>query len=308
MDKLRAMRAFVAIVEQGSLTRAAQRSKTSAPTMVRLLAGLEAELGVRLMNRTTRSLALTDEGREYFGHCQRLLADLDGAERSLADRGKVPAGRVIVTASVTFGRMHVAPLLTEYLLAQPGVAVELRLLDRIIDLTDEGVDLAVRLGRLPDSSAIAVAVGSTRRVVCGSPAYLDRKGVPEHPGELDQHACIRYLNAPVPEDFRLRLGKSERRVAVRGILDTNQIEAAVAACESGIGLGQFLKYQVEAQLQSGRLQLVLTRFEPEPLPIHVVYPHARLLSARVRTLADFLIARLKPKLSTEPRASLRRGH
>jgi len=307
MDKLRAMRAFVAIVDAGSLTRAARRLKTSSPTMVRLLSGLEDELGVRLMNRTTRRLALTDEGREYFAHCRRLLADLDGAERSLAERGSVPRGRVIVTASVPFGRIHVAPLIAEYLLAQPGVAVELRLLDRVVDLTAEGVDLAVRLGRLPDSSLIAVPVGHTERVVCGSFAYLERHGAPKRPEDLARHGCIRYLNGGVAEDFLLRHRKGNQRTEVAGAFDTNQLEVAIDACSRGVGLGQFLKYQVESLLAAGTLRRVLTAYEPEPVPIHVVYPHARLVAARVRLLVEFLVARLKPALKLrDDEAELRR--
>ena len=190
MDKLRAMQTFVRIVEGGSLTAAAESMRVSLPSVVRGLAALEQSLDVRLLNRTTRRLALTDEGREYYERAKRVLADVDEAEAALSARRTQPKGRLRVTASVLFGRLHVAPAVSAFVVRHPAVSVELVLLDRPVDLIEEGIDLGVRIGALPDSSLVAVPVGETRRVVCASPAYLERHGAPAEPGDLAAHRCI----------------------------------------------------------------------------------------------------------------------
>ena len=193
MDKLRAMTTFVRIVETGSLTAAAERLRTSPTSVVRSLSGLERALGVRLLNRTTRRMALTDEGRDYFERCRRLLSEVEDAEAALLARQVKPAGRLVITAPVMFGRLHVAPLVIDFLAAFPDVRVELLLVDRIVDLIDEGIDLAIRIGTLPESSLVAIPLGSTRRVVCASPAYLASHGQPRHPNELPGHRAIRVV-------------------------------------------------------------------------------------------------------------------
>ncbi len=189
MDKLRAMETFVRIVDRGSLTAAAESLQTSLPSVVRRLAALEESLGVRLLNRTTRRIALTDEGREYYLRCKRVLDDVVEAEAALSARRAAPRGRLVVTAPVLFGRMHVAPLVIDFLVRHRALQVELRLLDRMVDLVEEGIDAAVRIGRLPDSSLVAIAVGQTRRVVCASPAYLKRAGTPKAPPDLARIAA-----------------------------------------------------------------------------------------------------------------------
>ena len=190
MDKLQAMATFVRIVDRGSLTAAAESLRTSLPSVVRTLAALEATLDVRLLNRTTRRMALTDEGREYYARCQRVLADVDDAEAALSARRAAPKGRLRVTAPVMFGRMHVAPVITEFVGKYPAVRVELILLDRVVDLVEEGLDVAVRIGHLPDSSLVALPIGETRRVVCASPAYLKRAGTPVALADLAAHRCM----------------------------------------------------------------------------------------------------------------------
>jgi DNA-binding transcriptional LysR family regulator len=297
LDKLRAMATFVAIVDGGSLTAAARRAVTSLPTVVRTLAGLEAALGVRLLNRTTRRLSLTDEGRDYYERCKRVLAEIDEAERTLVERKVVPTGKLVVTASVPFGRWHVAPLVLAFLAEHRQVSVELLLLDRIVNLTEEGIDVAVRMGPLADSSLVAVPVGQTRKVTCASPAYLRRRGVPSHPDQLPRHACVRLLDAGGWTDWAYTVADKPRRVAITGAFATNQLEAAIDACAAGLGCGQFLGYQVQDRLGRGELRAVLTRFEPQPIPIHVVYPQTRLLSARVRALVDWLVAGLRARPS-----------
>ena len=296
MDKLRAMQTFVRIVDRGSLTAAADALRSSLPSVVRTLAALEAEVGVRLLNRTTRRIALTDEGREYYERCKRVLAEVDEAEAALSARRAAPKGRLRVTAPVMFGRLHVAPVATDFIARYPTVQLDLLLLDRVLDLLEEGVDAGVRIGRLPDSSLVAVPVGQTRRVVCASPAYLRRAGAPRSPAELTRHRCVNFSGVAPAQEWSFR----QERVPVSAAFASNQIEPALDACVSGVGLGQFLCYQVQALLDGGKLKRVLAEFEPVAQPIHVIYPHARLLSANVRAFVDWSVSRLRKRLRAPP--------
>jgi DNA-binding transcriptional LysR family regulator len=295
MDKLLAMTTFVRIVERGSLTAAAAALDTSLPSVVRRLAELEAVLGVRLLNRTTRRLSLTDEGREYYERSRRVLADVDDAEGALAARRAAPRGRLRITAPVMFGRLRVAPVVAAFLAEHAALQIELLLLDRIVDLVDEGLDVGVRIAQLPESSLIAIGVGHTRRVVCASPAYLKRAGAPTLPRQLAGHACIASSTLGETHEW-LFGGSTPQRITVRPVLVTNQIDAAIDACLRGLGCVQALRYQVQAALDEGTLERLLARFEPDPLPIQLVYPHARLLSANVRAFVDFAVPRLRASL------------
>jgi DNA-binding transcriptional LysR family regulator len=296
MDKLRAMATFVRIVDRGSLTAAAESLRTSLPSVVRTLAALEAALDVRLLNRTTRRIALTDEGREYHARCQRVLAEVDEAEAALSARRAVPRGRLRVTAPVMFGRMHVAPVITEFVGKHVAVRAELILLDRVVDLVEEGIDVGVRIGRLPDSSLVALPIGETRRVVCASPAYLRRAGTPASPADLAAHRCVSFGGLAPGNEWTFASSGKATRVAVTPTLASNQIDPALDACVGGAGLGQFLSYQVRALLETGKLKRVLMGFEPAPLPIHMIYPSARLLSSNVRALVDWAVPRLRARV------------
>jgi DNA-binding transcriptional LysR family regulator len=292
MDKLRAMETFVRIADRGSLTAAAETLSTSLPSVVRTLAALEAELGVRLLNRTTRRLSPTDEGREYLERCKRVLAEVDEAEAALSARRVAPKGRLRITAPVMFGRLRVAPLVTEFVLKHPALQIELTLLDRIVDLVEEGIDAGIRIARLPDSTLVAVSVGQTRRVICASPAYLKRAGTPKTPQDLMQHRCISFSGLATGNAWSLG-GGGNTQIEVPSALATNQVDAAIDACLRGVGPGQFLCYQVQALLDVGKLKRVLQSFEPEPVPIQLVYPQARLLSANVRAFVDWAVPRLR---------------
>lgn len=303
MDKLRAMTVFVRIVEAGSLTGAAARLGTSLASVVRALGGLEQALGVRLLNRTTRRIALTDEGHEYHERCRRLLAEIEDAEALLTDRRATPAGRLALTAPVMFGRLHVAPVVIDFMQHYPAVRVELSLLDRVVDLLDEGIDLAVRIGPLPDSSLVATPLGETRHVVCASPAFLARHGVPQRPADLAGQPGIRFTGlgrASVWEFADPQAGRrataAPARVVPGEAFTTNQIDPALDACVAGLGFGRFLAYQVHALLARGALVQVLAGYEPPPRPIHLVCPHARLLSSRVRTFVDHVAPLLRARL------------
>ena len=288
MDKLLAMRSFVAIVDHGSLTAAATALDRSLPTMVRTLAALEESLGTRLLRRTTRRMSLTAEGQGYLERCRRILGDIEEAEASVMRAQIEPRGQIRMTAPALFGQMHVAPALTEFLRRFDGVQVELMLLDRVVNLVEEGIDLAVRIAHLSDSSMVAVPVGRVRRVVCASPALLRNQGLPEHPRELSERPCVRFRGINPGDSWSFQDAGREISVRTRGCFTCNQAAAAAQACAEGLGFGMFLSYQVEPLVRSGRLQPVLADFELPSLPVSLVYPEARLVSTRLRALLDWL--------------------
>lgn len=297
MDRLRAMEVFVRIVESGSLTAAASALGVSAPSVVRSLAALERVLGVRLLNRTTRRSSLTDEGREYYERCRRVLSEIEAADAALSARRVEPRGRLRLTAPVMYGRMRVAPIVTAFAARYPDVEVELLLLDRVVDLVEEGIDAAIRISRLPESSLVAIGVGETRRVLCAAPAYLRRAGTPKSPADLADHRCIVFTGLTRNNEWSFA-GEPPMRVAIRPALRTNQFDVAIDAVLRGLGCGQFLCYQVEALMAKRKLTRVLGKFEPLPVPIQIVYPHARLMSPNVRAFVDLAVARLRAPRAT----------
>jgi len=297
MDKLRAMDMFVRIVDGGSLTAAADALQTSLPSVVRTLAALERMLDVRLLHRTTRRIALTDEGREYYERCRQILAATDDAEAALSTRRVTPKGRMRVTAPVMFGRLHLAPLAMQFLAQHRALQIELLLLDRVVDVLEEGVDVAIRIGALADSSLVATSVGETRRVVCASPAYLREAGAPREPADLAAHRCVNFTGLVPGGEWLFATSRGARRVPVRPVLASNQIDVALDACLQGVGIGQFLGYQVQALLDAKRLTRVLGEFEPDATAIHLVYPHARLLSTNVRAFVDWTVPRMRKRLA-----------
>ena len=303
MDKLRAMATFAAIADRGSLTAAAAALDSSLPAVVRQLASLEAALGARLFNRTTRRIALTEEGRDYLERCRRVLAEVDDAEAAVSARQQRPSGRLAITAPVLFGRLHVAPLVAEFLARHPQVKAELLLLDRNVDLIEEGLDLAVRIGELADSSLVAVKAGETRRVVCASPAYLRRAGTPQKPEDLRHHRCIRFTGLSRGQEWEFRQRGRPLRVRVDGPFATNQGDTAIDACKRGLGCGVFLAYQVREALAAGTLRLVLEAYEQPPLTVNIVYPHAKLLPSRVRLFLDWFRPELGRRVAASPVSS-----
>lgn len=292
MDKLRSMQIFVEIAERGSLTATAEAVGKSLPSVVRILASLEEVLQVRLLNRTTRRIALTEEGRVYLERCRRVLADIEETEHALNQRQSEPSGTIAVTAPVRFGEMHVAPAVASFLERYPKTRVELLLLDRVIDLLEEGMDIAVRIAPLADSSLIARPVGSIRQVVCASPALLQRVGEPAHPRELADQPCVRFTGISPGATWEFADSDGRLAVSINSRVTSNQVGASLEACSAGVGFGRFLCYQVMPLVAAGRLAMVLQEFEPTPTPLSVVYPHSRLLSSRVRAMADWLVESL----------------
>ena len=292
MDKLGAMTTFVRIVEAGSLTAAADALDTSLPTVVRTLAALERHLGISLIKRTTRRLHLTDEGAQYLERCRVILSAVQEAETLVSSRSE-PAGRLTVTASALFGRRHVAPVVSDFVRRYPKVTAELLFVDRVVNMIEEGVDVGVRIAHLEDSSMIAVPVGRTRRVVCASEAYLRRHGVPETPNDVRKHVCIRHIGLTPRNEWRFRTGARTVVVPIMSAITCNDIDSAINACIDGLGLGMFLSYMVPSEGSRGRLTYVLEKFEPEPTPIHVIYPQAKLLSNKVRMFVDECVDKLR---------------
>ena len=293
MDKLGAMQTFVRIVEAGSLTRAAASLETSLPTVVRTLAGLERDLGVSLLKRTTRRIHLTDEGSQYLVRCRDILAATQEAEALLTARRTEPVGKLSVTASVLFGRRHLAPILYDFLLRHPKVTADVLFVDRVVNLIEEGVDVAIRIAHLRDSSIIAIPVGRVRRVVCASENYLRKYGAPQTPDDLREHLCVRHLGLVPRSEWHFRVGSREVSVPINSVVTSNDIDGAVDACIDGLGLGMFLSYMVAPYRKSGRLKYVLENIENEPVPVQVVYAQSRLMSSRVRAFVDECVNKLR---------------
>ncbi|MBV5291675.1 MAG: LysR family transcriptional regulator [Curvibacter lanceolatus] len=287
MDKLKAMQTFVQIADAGSLSAAARAQGGSLPAVVRTLALYEAHLGVRLFNRSTRRISLTPDGRQHLASCRQLLGAVAEAEAALREGATQPTGTLTVTAPVLFGQLHVAPAVTRFVQQHPQLQCRVVLLDRVVNLLEEGFDMGLRIGHLDDSSLVARALGEVRRPVVASPAYLARVGQPQHPRDLQQANCIHRIDGrnawgPFQEHGRLF------DVEVSGQLAFNHNAPAVAACVLGGGFGQFFSYQVAAELQRGELVEVLQDFQGPPTPVQVVYPHARLLPVRARLFIDWM--------------------
>lgn len=296
MDKLQAMAVFVQIAESGSLTAAARELDRSLPAVVRTLAALEEEVQVRLLNRTTRRIALTEQGRLYLEHCRKILADIEETERLLGNDQQEPSGMLTLTAPVRFGEMYVAPAVNRFLQQHPRVQVNLLLLDRVVNMLDEGIDLAVRIAPLSDSSLIAKPVADIRRVVCASPEILARHGQPTHPDALAQLPCVRFNGISAGSVWPFQDGAKKLNVKITGSLMCNQIAASVEACVAGLGFGYFYSYQVMPYVKQGKLNIILEEFELPSQPVSLVYQHRQLLSAKIRTAVDWLSADLKAAL------------
>jgi DNA-binding transcriptional LysR family regulator len=290
MDRFVAMKAFVTVAELRGFAAAARRLRISPPVITRLVAALEEQLSIRLLQRTTRSVALTDAGARYLERARRILADLDEAERTARAERTEPTGRLAVTAPEVFGRREVAPLMCDFLARHPAATGELLLADRIVNLVDEGVDVAVRIGVLRDSSLRARAVGATRRVVVASPSYLARRRRPRAPADLAAHTLVHFSALAAQPEWRFHRRGRELRVPIAPRLVTNSAEAAIGHAERGGGLAMVLAYQVRDLVKAGRLEVVLARYEPPPLPIQLVYPGARLPAANLRAFIDLAAA------------------
>jgi DNA-binding transcriptional LysR family regulator len=299
MDRLEAMAVLIAAVETGSLSAASRKLRTPLPTVSRKLSDLEAHLGTRLLIRSTRKLTLTDAGLAYVAACRRLLEQLGDAERAAAGEYSAPRGQLIVTAPVAFGRLHVLPVVDDFLAAFPEISVRLLLADRNVHLIDDDIDMAVRVGALPDSSMVATRVGSVRRVVCGSPAYFAAHGTPRIPQDLSELVCVTFdaLTSATEWHFPTQQRKAEKPVPVRSRLSVNTAEAAVDAAVAGVGVTRVLSYQAARAVDDGKLQIILAAFEPEPWPVNLVHAAQGSLPLKMRAFLDFAAPRLRRTLA-----------
>jgi DNA-binding transcriptional LysR family regulator len=288
MDRLDAMQAFVAVADLKGFAPAARKLHLSPSAVTRLIAALEERLGARLLQRTTRQVALTDVGARYLERVRRILSDVEEAEGAAEGERTLPSGRLVVSAPVGFGRLHVSPVMSAFLKRYPEVSGELRLSDQMINLVEDGVDLAVRIGHLADSTLVARHVGEMRRIVVASPAYLKARGEPKAPAFVAAHDTIQFGATTAAPDWRFAEEGSEVRVAHAPRFITNSADAAIQYAEAGGGLTRVMFYQAAAALAAGRLRIVLAKFEQPPLPIHLVYPTSRLLSAKVRAFIDLV--------------------
>ena len=288
MDRIDAMQAFVAVADLQGFAPAARKLGLSPSGVTRLIAALEDRLGARLLQRTTRSVTLTDVGARYLERVRRILSDVEEAEGAAEGERSRPSGRLVVSAPVGFGRLHVSPVMSAYLKRYPEVAAELRLSDQIINLVEDGVDLGVRIGHLADSTLVARRVGEMRRIVVASSRYLKQRGTPAAPEAIASHDTIQFGAATASPDWRFVDDGREIRINCTPRFLTNSADAAIQYAEQGGGLTRVLAYQAAEAIKAGRLKAVLVEFEPPPLPIHIVYPTSRLLSAKVRAFVDIV--------------------
>jgi DNA-binding transcriptional LysR family regulator len=295
MNRLEAMGVLVAVVDSGSFSGASRKLGMPLATVSRKVSELEAALDARLLVRSTRQLSLTEPGRSYVDACRRILDEVGEAERNVAGEYRAPRGELTLTAPVVFGRLHVVPLLVDFLRAYPEVNARLLLNDRNVNLLDEHVDLALRIGELPDSGMIATTVGGVRRIACASPAYLAQSGTPRHPRDLAMHACVSFDAIAAVDAWRFREHGAELRVPIVSRLAVSTAEAAIDAALAGLGITCVLSYQVEAALRDGRLVRILKGFEPAPLPVSLVHSHQGPLPLKLRALLDFAAPRLRAR-------------
>jgi DNA-binding transcriptional LysR family regulator len=298
MNRLEAMSTLLAAVDAGNLSAASRKLGVPLATVSRRVSDLEAVLRTKLLVRTSRRLELTDAGRSYVAACRDILAAVEQAERTAAGEYAAPRGEMVVTAPIVFGRLHMLPVIVEFLTIYPDIDVRLVLTDRVTNFIEDHVDVALRIGSLPDSSLIATRLGSVRRVVCASPDYLKRRRPgPSRPGDLEGHACITFEGLMSPTVWKFGRGKAEMSVAIRSRLVVNTAEAAIDAAVAGLGVTRVLSYQVAEALRARTLKILLAEFEPEPSPVSLVYAGQGLLPIKTRAFIDFATERLRRTLA-----------
>jgi DNA-binding transcriptional LysR family regulator len=293
MDRLQAMTMFLAVADGGSFAAAARRLKVSPSVVTRAIAALEQRLGARLLTRTTRMVRVTQAGASYAEDCRRLIAGVEEAEAAAAGAHRSPRGQLTITSPILFGRMYVTPIVVSFLARHPELAVSCYFVDRLVNLVEEGVDVAIRIAELGDSSLQAVRVGQVRRVVCAAPGYLARHGTPQRPQDLAAHTLIAASGGTPSSEWRFRKGARAIPVRLRPRLATTTNDSALAAALAGFGVTRLLSYQVARHVREGKLKIVLAEFEPPPMPIHVVHREGRNATQRVRLFLDAAIAALR---------------
>jgi DNA-binding transcriptional LysR family regulator len=293
VDRFHLMNVFVAVAEEQGFAGGARRLGLSPPAVTRAIAALEQRLGVKLLNRTTRFVRATDAGARYLESARRILSEVDEADEAAAGTHAAPRGELAVTAPVLFGSLYVVPGIVEFLERYPDVSVSALFLDRVVGLLEEGLDVGVRIGELPDSTLRAIPVGFVRRVVCASPRYLEKHGVPREPGELARHTVVAASPVSPSVEWRFGAGKHSVSARIKPRFSVTSNDAAIRAALLGFGITRLMSYQVADHLAAGRLERVLAAREPPPLPIHVIHVEGRGASAKVRGFVDLLVERLR---------------
>ena len=302
MDRTDAIAVFIAVADHGSFAAAARRLGRSPASVTRAVADLESRLGVRLLTRTTRAVSTTEAGQRFLGGAKRVLADLDEIERAAAGQGTAPRGELRLTAPILFGRLHVLPIVTEFLDRCPEVRAALALVDRPVDLVEEGLDVAVRIGALGESSAVATRVGALRRIVVASPDYLARRGTPQRPADLSDHDVVAFSGIAGVEHWVFREAAGDVNLAIRPRLVVSTAEAAIDTARAGFGLTRVLSYQAAEDVARGALLRVLPGYEGDEVPIHLVYPGGRHPPPKLRAFLDFTTPRLRRRCAAITRA------
>ncbi len=296
MDRLDAMTVLLHVVDEGNLSAAGRKLGVPLTTVSRKIADLEAHIGARLLLRSNRRVTLTEAGLAYVAACKRILGAVAEAEEAASGAFAAARGELTITAPLVFGRLHVLPVVTDFLTAYPDIDIRLMLADRLLHLQDDHVDLAFRIGALPDSSLKAIRLGAVRRVVCASPAYLAAHGTPAEPGDLARHHCVTFSGLGPVDRWVFHAEGAEKAVSVRSRLTVNTAEAAIDAAISGLGLTRVLSYQIAAARGSGLLATVLQSFEPAAVPVSLVFDVQGALPLKHRAFLDFAAPRLKERL------------
>lgn len=301
MDRFEALRTLVAAVDGGSLSAASRMLRMPLSTVSRKIAELEAHLKTQILVRTPRKVLLTDAGEAFVHTARRLLAELDEAERVASGEYREPLGELLVTAPIAFGKLHVLPIVLEFLRAFPKVDVRLVLSDKIIDMADNHVDVAVRLGQLPDSALVGMRVGEVRWITVASPAYLAERGTPQSPEALADHDCLAFEGLNTARSWRFVGNSDGAALTIRPRLGVNTADAMVEAASNGLGIARMTSYQAAAALRGGQLVEILKAFVGEPIPVHLVHTGPPLVPLKLRAFLDFAAPRLRASLAALPR-------
>ncbi len=299
MDRLDAMSVFLAIVEAGSFSEASRRLGMPLATVSRRVAELEAHLKTQLIKRPARKLVLTDAGRSYMLACKRIVEQVEEAERDASGEYRVPVGELSVTAPSPLGHMHLLPVALEFMAAYPDIHLRLLLSDRVVNMQEENIDVAVRIGELRDSSMIATRIGSIRNVVCGSPGYFAAHGRPQKPEDLSEHECITIDGAPSQRGWVFAKGSEEVVVPIKSKMDVSSSEAAITAAIAGVGITRVMSYKMEEARRAGQLEILLEAFEPTPWPVNILYTSRRLVPLKLRAFIDWTVPRLRARLARQ---------
>ncbi|WP_426319197.1 LysR family transcriptional regulator [Pseudoduganella sp. R-43] len=297
MDRLYLMTVYVAVAEEQGFAAGARRLGMSPPAVTRAVAALEERLGARLLDRTTRHVRVTEAGQRYLDDARRIIAEVDEADDAVAGINAAPRGHLTVTAPVLFGRIYVVPGIVDYLQRYPAMDISTVFVDRVTNLLEEGIDVGIRIGELPDSSMRAIPVGQVRRMIIASPSYIEKHGAPSTPQELEQHTIVASSGSSVPPDWRFQNGAGTQSLRVKPRLGVNNNDSAIEAVRSGFGIARLLSYQAAALLDAGELVEVLQDYATPAVPIHIIHRDSRQGSTRIRSFVDLMAERLR----TDPR-------